>query len=157
MKRVRAAFLAPAYTVTIVLFIVPLAIVLAYSFLSRGAYGGVVMIAVKHTPVIPVPSHQLSAASMAGSKMAVNVVPSALTPAEKEALTQFARSGGKLLNGPPDWRFPAMTSDRITLGDADVKKLDEIWKELNEMTGRRNLGARLFNVSSMSVSSWPAI
>jgi len=43
MKRVRAAFLAPAYTVTIVLFIVPLAIVLAYSFLSRGAYGGVVM------------------------------------------------------------------------------------------------------------------
>src|SRR6185369_2797259 len=106
-------------------------------------------IAVKHTPVIPVPSHQLSAASMAGSKMAVNVVPSALTPAEKEALTQFARSGGKLLNGPPDWRFPAMTSDRITLGDADVKKLDEIWKELNEMTGRRNLGARLFNVSSM--------
>jgi hypothetical protein len=27
--------------------------------------------------------------------------------------------------------------------------LDEIWKEMNSMTGRRNLGARLFNVSSM--------
>jgi hypothetical protein len=27
--------------------------------------------------------------------------------------------------------------------------LDEIWKQLNEMTGRSNLGARLFNVSSM--------
>ena len=53
------------------------------------------------------------------------------------------------LNGPPDWRFPPMGTDKITLGDADVKKLDEIWKELNEMTGRRNLGARLFNVSSM--------
>ncbi|MEO8130096.1 MAG: hypothetical protein ABJF23_07995 [Bryobacteraceae bacterium] len=31
----------------------------------------------------------------------------------------------------------------------DVKVLDEIWKEMNTMIGRRNLGARLFNVSSM--------
>lgn len=112
--------------------------------------GGVLdMIAVKHTPVIPVPARQLSESSMAGSKMAVNVVPGALSPAQKDALTQFTRSGGRLLNGPPDWRFPPMGTDKITLGDADVKKLDEIWKELNEMTGRRNLGARLFNVSSM--------
>lgn len=43
MKRLRAAFLAPAYTVTILLFLIPLAIILAYSFLSRGAYGGVVL------------------------------------------------------------------------------------------------------------------
>jgi spermidine/putrescine transport system permease protein len=42
MRRLRAAFLAPAYIVTIGLFLIPLAIILAYSFLSRGAYGGVV-------------------------------------------------------------------------------------------------------------------
>jgi len=112
--------------------------------------GGVLdMIAVKHTPVIPVPTHLLPDASMAGSKMAVNVVPGALSPAQKEALAQFTRSGGRLLNGPPDWHFPPMSTDKITLAAGDVKKLDEIWRELNEMTGRRNLGARLFNVSSM--------
>jgi len=39
--------------------------------------------------------------------------------------------------------------DQVTLDAKDVEKLDQIWKEVNSMTGRRNLGARLFNVSSM--------
>jgi hypothetical protein len=30
-----------------------------------------------------------------------------------------------------------------------VEKIDSIWKEVNSMTGRHNLGARLFNVSSV--------
>ena len=39
--------------------------------------GGVLdMIAVKHTPVRPVPTHKLEAAAMEGAKMAVNVDPS---------------------------------------------------------------------------------
>jgi hypothetical protein len=42
--------------------------------------GGVLdMIAVKHTPVRPVPTHKLEAASMEGTKMAVNVDPSTMT------------------------------------------------------------------------------
>jgi spermidine/putrescine transport system permease protein len=41
MKRLRAWFLAPSWTVTIVLFIAPMAIVLAYSLLTRGVYGGI--------------------------------------------------------------------------------------------------------------------
>ena len=112
--------------------------------------GGVLdMIAVKHTPVLPVPLAKLSDETMSQAKMAVNVDPSALTDEQKETLRRFTRAGGTVLNGPPDWKFPAMTSAEITLGKEDVKKLDEIWKELNQMTGRRNLGARLFNVSSM--------
>jgi spermidine/putrescine transport system permease protein len=39
--RLRHVFLAPAALVTIVLFFVPLLIALAYSFLTRGPYGGV--------------------------------------------------------------------------------------------------------------------
>lgn len=54
-----------------------------------------------------------------------------------------------MLSGPATWKFPETKPDRITLSDDDVKTLDEIWKEMNGMTGRRNLGARLFNVSSM--------
>ena len=107
------------------------------------------MISVKHTPVIPVPRTKLSDETMGRSKMAVNVDPSRLTEEQKETLRRFTRGGGTLLSGPPDWKFPPMTAGEITLGKEDVKKLDEIWKELNQMTGRRNLGARLFNVSSM--------
>ena len=39
--RLRHVFLAPAALVTITLFFVPLLIALAYSFLTRGPYGGV--------------------------------------------------------------------------------------------------------------------
>jgi hypothetical protein len=112
--------------------------------------GGVLdMIAVKHTPVLPVPARQLAPEKMAGAQMAVNVSPSTLTAEQKEALRDFARKGGTTLSGPATWTFPPLKPDRITLGEEDVKTLDEIWKDTNSMTGRRNLGARLFNVSSM--------
>jgi hypothetical protein len=112
--------------------------------------GGVLdMIAVKHTPVLPVPSHSLTPEAMAQAKLAVNVAPATLTPEQKDALRGFARRGGTMLSGPNTWKFPAVKPDSITLSEADVKTLDEIWKEMNSMTGRRNLGVRLFNVSSM--------
>lgn len=41
MSRLRAWFLAPTWAVVVLLFLVPLAIVAAYSFETRGAYGGV--------------------------------------------------------------------------------------------------------------------
>jgi hypothetical protein len=112
--------------------------------------GGVLdMIAVKHTPVRPIPNPRLSGDAMAGSSMAVNVDPESLTDQQREALKAFTRSGGTLLTGPPGWKFPAPQPGQITLEKADLQKLDEIWKELNSMTGRRNLGVRLFNVASM--------
>jgi hypothetical protein len=112
--------------------------------------GGVLdMIAVKHTPVLTVPSRKLTPDAMTGARMAVNVDPGSLTPEQKEALRAFARSGGTTLTGPGTWKFPQVKPGQITLSDADVKTLDEIWREVNSMTGRRNLGARLFNVSSM--------
>jgi spermidine/putrescine transport system permease protein len=40
MNRLRRWFLFPAWTVTIALFLAPLAIVVVYSLLTRGAYGG---------------------------------------------------------------------------------------------------------------------
>jgi spermidine/putrescine transport system permease protein len=41
MKRLRAWFLAPSWTVMLTLFLAPLVIVCAYSFLTRGVYGGI--------------------------------------------------------------------------------------------------------------------
>ena len=110
--------------------------------------GGVLdMIAVKHTPVNPVP--KLEPGSMKDVQMAVNIDPDRLSPAQKEDLQAFTRGGGTLLTGPPGWRFPDLKPGQIVLAKDDLEKLDLIWKEMNSMIGRRNLGARLFNVSSM--------
>jgi hypothetical protein len=119
---------------------------------SSGALlsGGVLdMIAVKHTPVLPVPYANISLPAFGEAKMAVDVDPSGLTDAQKAVLKLFTRSGGTLLSGPPDWKFQIANGDEITLSKADLDKLDQIWKELNSLTGRKNMGARLFNVSSM--------
>ncbi|MCC6585270.1 MAG: hypothetical protein IT168_01010 [Bryobacterales bacterium] len=112
--------------------------------------GGILdMISVKHTPVRPVPGRLLTASKMEGANMAVNVDPSALDEQKKEILKKFTRAGGTLLTAPPGWKFPAQRADQITLDKKDIEILDQIWKEVNSMTGRHNLGARLFNVSSM--------
>lgn len=112
--------------------------------------GGILdMIAVKHTPVRPVPVRRLKPGVMGQAKMAVDVDPNALTAEQKDVLRAYTRAGGTLLSGPPGWKFPSLQQGQITLSDEDTKTLDTIWKEVNNMTGRRNLGARLFNVSSM--------
>ncbi|MBI3683459.1 MAG: hypothetical protein HY235_24050 [Acidobacteria bacterium] len=107
------------------------------------------MITVKHTPVRPVPGVRLSQDALGRATMAVNVDPEALSPQQKEALRGFTRSGGTVLNGPPGWKMPATSKDNLTVDEDAVEKLDQIWKEMNTMIGRRNLGVRLFNVSSM--------
>jgi hypothetical protein len=112
--------------------------------------GGILdMIAAKHTPVRPIPRQHLSAESLAGATMAVNVDADALTPEQKEVLRNFTRSGGMLLTGPPGWKDQSPQGDRITLDKAELERLNDIWRDVNSMVGRRNMGVRLFNVSSM--------
>jgi hypothetical protein len=107
------------------------------------------MIAVKHTPVRPVPGSRLSPQTLDKATMALNVDPASLTPQQSEVLKNFTRGGGTVLNGPPEWKMPATSKNQLTVDEADVKKLDDIWKDVNNMINRRNLGVRLFNVSSM--------
>jgi hypothetical protein len=113
--------------------------------------GGILdMIATKHTPVRPVPRQKLNIAAFKDVALAVNVNGESLTPEEKEVLRTFTRSGGTLLTGPPGWKAQNSTNaDQITLEKQEMERLDSIWKEVNSMIGRRNLGARLFNVSTM--------
>jgi hypothetical protein len=42
-----------------------------------------------------------------------------------------------------------LQGDQITLDKAELDRLNDIWHDVQTMTGRKNLGARLFNVSSM--------
>jgi hypothetical protein len=113
--------------------------------------GGILdMIATKHTPVRPVPRQKLNIAAFKDISLAVNVNGESLTPEEKDVLRAFTRSGGTLLTGPPGWKAQNSTNaDQITLEKQEMERLDTIWKEVNSMIGRRNLGARLFNVSTM--------
>ena len=113
--------------------------------------GGILdMIAVKHTPVRPVPRQKLNMAAFKDVAMAVNVNGESLTPEERDVLRAFTRSGGTLLTGPPGWKAKNSTNaDQITIEKEEMERLDSIWKEVNSMIGRRNLGARLFNVSTM--------
>ncbi len=113
--------------------------------------GGIVdMIQVKHTPVRPVPRSRLREEALAGVKMAVNVDATGMTDAERAVLRAFTRGGGTLLTGPPGWKSEGVhRPDRITLDKDEIDRLDQMWREVNQLIGRRNLGARLFNVSSM--------
>ena len=112
--------------------------------------GGILdMIAVKHTPVRPIARQQLTPKALDGATMAVNVDGDALTPEQKEVLRGFTRGGGTLLTGPPGWKDPTPASGKITLEEAELTRLNDIWHDVNSMVGRRNMGVRLFNVSSM--------
>ena len=112
--------------------------------------GGILdMIAVKHTPVRPIPRDRLSPEALAGATMAVNVDGAALTPEQKDILRGFTRGGGTLLTGPPGWKDPSPANGEITLEQTELERLNDIWHEVNAMIGRRNMGVRLFNVASM--------
>jgi hypothetical protein len=112
--------------------------------------GGILdMLVTRHLPVRPVPAPKLTAEALAGAKWAVNVDPESLSPAQKEILRDFTRAGGTLLNGPPGWKFPAPQEGQITLGEKELAQIDDIWKGMNSMIGRANMGARLFNVAGM--------
>ena len=54
-----------------------------------------------------------------------------------------------LLTAAQNWKFPQQRTDQITLDKDSVEMLDRIYKEVNTLTYRRNVGARLYNVSSM--------
>jgi hypothetical protein len=119
---------------------------------AKGGFlsGGILdMIATKHTPVRPVPRERLSPEALAGATMAVNIDGDSLSAEQKEVLRAFTRSGGMLLNGPPGWKDPTPPAGSITLDQAELERLNDMWRDVNAMIGRRNLGVRLFNVASM--------
>ncbi len=107
------------------------------------------MIATKNTPVRAVPVRRLGASALAGAKLAVNADPDAVTDEQKEALRAFTRAGGTLLVAPPGAKLPPPGKSDVTLPKEEVAKIDQVWKDINSMIGRSNLGVRLFNVAGM--------
>ena len=113
--------------------------------------GGILdMIAAKQTPLRAIPGQRLTAESLQGASMAINVDADALTPEQRKILTDFTHAGATVLTAPPGWKGQsALQSDQITLDKAELDRLNDIWHDVQTMIGHKNLGARLFNVSSM--------
>jgi len=108
------------------------------------------MIAAKHTPLRAIPGQRLTSDLLQGATMAVDVDADSLSAGQREILKNFARAGNTLLTAPPGWKGQsALGSDQITLDKAELDRLNDIWHDVQTMTGRKNLGVRLFNVSSM--------
>src|ERR1700691_1634343 len=113
--------------------------------------GGILeMIAAKHTPMRAIPGQRLTPDALQGATMAVDVDAASLTPEQREMLKNFARARGTVLTAPPGWKGQSVLQPgQITLDTAELDRLNDIWHDVQTMTGRKNLGARLFNVSSM--------
>ena len=110
--------------------------------------GGILdMVGSRHTPVRAIPRQRLAPEALKDSQMAVDVDPQALTPAQKELLKQFTRSGGTLLSAPAGWnQLDQVKPDRITLPEEETKRLNDIFHDVQSMIGRRNLGAAVQRV-----------
>jgi len=119
---------------------------------STGALisGGIVdMITAKHIPITVAPPGRFASAPPAGVKMLLNLDPSLLDGAQKEAVRDVARKGATLVNGPPGWKMALPPPEEITFSAEQIKQLDGIWREINGLVGRRNFAVRVFGAPGM--------
>jgi len=107
------------------------------------------MIAAKNIPTAIVPTDRLMAASLPDVRLLLNIDPAGLSDAQKEKVRAVARQGATVVNGPPGWKLDLPQDGSITIPESQVKQLDDAWREINGILGRRNFGVRLFNASSV--------
>lgn len=111
--------------------------------------GGILdMISAKHIPLRPVPPAKLAEAP-GGIRTLLTIDPSRLNEREREAARAIARRGATLVNGPEGWKLEPPPPGRITYSEEQIKQLDQIWREVNSIIGRRNYGVRVFGAPGM--------
>ncbi|MDP9169948.1 MAG: hypothetical protein M3N54_04970, partial [Acidobacteriota bacterium] len=101
------------------------------------------MLAAKHIPVFAVPASQTGADVLKKAQVAVNY-----DPVSSPALQAFSTLGKTVIDGP---RAPAKTPQSVDdfIFDPNDSTVNTIWQKVSAAVGRQNMGARLFNVSSM--------
>ena len=126
----------------------------ALAVLIDGDIGGLVsggimdMISAKHIPSRPIVPATLKEHS-GGIRTLLTIDPSRLSEQEREAARAIARSGATLVNGPEGWKLEPPPPGRITYSEEQIKQLDQIWREVNSIIGRRNYGVRVFGAPGM--------
>ena len=107
------------------------------------------MIAAKNIPSSIVPTEHLMASRLPDIRLLLNIDPASLSDEQKEKVRAVARQGATVVNGPPGWKLELPQDGSITIPENQVKQLDDAWREINGILGRRNFGVRLFNASSV--------
>lgn len=108
------------------------------------------MIGARHVPVTVAPAGRILEAKLPDVRLLLNIDPSSLTDAQRERVREIARGGAMVVNGPPGWKLDtARDARRITFDDQQIRQLDEAWREINSLIGRRNFAARIFGAPSM--------
>jgi hypothetical protein len=107
------------------------------------------MLAPKHIPARVATPRQIAATPPAGVSVLLNIDPGSLSPAELDAVRDVARRGATVLSGPPGWRVALPPENEFRFDQAQSAKLDEMWREINSVVGRRNFGARVFGGPGM--------
>lgn len=111
--------------------------------------GGIVdMITAKHIPLRAVPPQALPRLS-GEVRTLLTIEPGRLTGEQREAARAVARRGATLVNGPAGWKLEPPPPGKFTYSDEQVKQLDQIWREVNSIIGRRNYGVRVFGAPGM--------
>jgi hypothetical protein len=106
------------------------------------------MLAAKHMPVFAEPYSRLNANALRDARVTVNPEPENAPAALSETLQSLAQSGKTLVNGPPPTKKAAPGPDDFVFDPTDTS-VDTTWQRVSAAIGRQNMGARLFNVSSM--------
>jgi hypothetical protein len=106
------------------------------------------MLAAKHIPVFAVPSSQLTADALKGTQVAVNFDPASMPAGQAPVLQSFSGSGKTVIDGPRAPQNKAQAEDEFVFDPTD-SRVDTIWQKVSAAMGRQNMGAKLFNVSSM--------
>lgn len=111
--------------------------------------GGILdMISAKHIPLRAAPPGLLPAWS-GELRTLLTIEPGRLSAEQREAARAAARRGATLVNGPAGWKLEPPPPGKFTYSDEQVKQLDQIWREVNSIIGRRNYGVRVFGAPGM--------
>lgn len=107
------------------------------------------MMGSRHIPATIVPTPRFMEYTPQGVRLLLNIDPSSLDDAGKEKVKAVARGGAMIVNGPPGWKVSAAEGDAITFTKEQVKQIDDAWREINSLVGRRNFGVRIFGAPGM--------
>ena len=107
------------------------------------------MLTVQHTSVRPILTRRLSAESLHGARIVLNVDAVSIGDQQKRALADFAAEGGTVVNPPPGWTFPKTSDEQMSPNRRQMNQIQGLWEVTYTATARKNFGARTFNTASV--------
>jgi hypothetical protein len=112
--------------------------------------GGILdLLSVLHTSARPAPTRRLSAGSLEGARVVLNLDAESIGAQQRSDLEKFALAGGAVVNPPKGWRFPAVSPQQTTPTRRQLDQIQPIWEATYDATARKNFGVRTFNTASV--------